>query len=249
MARGPYGSRARRKRAVGRPVGAPDALALPEWAPIPDARPHPPRSPPGPPHVARRRFRPAPSRPAARRRARAVRQPRDADDLVQEIYLTLLRRPRRLTRRLRLAYLMTMLRNRFIDAAAPRRAARPSAGRRRRAGGPARGPAARPRRRAPRGARRGTRARRRRSARRSSPSTCSGSPTRRRPGAGRAGRDRDVAARARARARDRARAVEPRPSARGVAADRVRAAMEVLTEFDRDRIAPCWRATSSSGST
>jgi RNA polymerase sigma-70 factor, ECF subfamily len=39
----------------------------------------------------------------------------DADDLVQETYLTLLRRPRRLTGGSELAYLMTMLRNRFID--------------------------------------------------------------------------------------------------------------------------------------
>jgi RNA polymerase sigma-70 factor (ECF subfamily) len=39
----------------------------------------------------------------------------DAEDLVQEVYLTLLRRPRRLTGGSELAYLMTMLRNRFID--------------------------------------------------------------------------------------------------------------------------------------
>jgi RNA polymerase sigma-70 factor (ECF subfamily) len=39
----------------------------------------------------------------------------DADDLVQETYLTLLRRPRRLTGGSELAYLMTMLRNRHID--------------------------------------------------------------------------------------------------------------------------------------
>ena len=39
----------------------------------------------------------------------------DADDLVQEVYLTLLRRPRRLTRGSELAYLMTMLRNALID--------------------------------------------------------------------------------------------------------------------------------------
>ena len=39
----------------------------------------------------------------------------DADDLVQEVYLTLLRRPRRLTGGAELAYLMTMLRNRHID--------------------------------------------------------------------------------------------------------------------------------------
>jgi RNA polymerase sigma-70 factor, ECF subfamily len=39
----------------------------------------------------------------------------DAEDLVQETYLTLLRRPRRLTGGSELAYLMTMLRNRFID--------------------------------------------------------------------------------------------------------------------------------------
>ena len=50
----------------------------------------------------------------------------DADDLVQEVYLTLLRRPRRLTGGSELAYLMTMLRNAHIDRyraarAAPRR--------------------------------------------------------------------------------------------------------------------------------
>jgi len=39
----------------------------------------------------------------------------DADDLVQETYLTLLRRPRKLTGGSELAYLMTMLRNRHID--------------------------------------------------------------------------------------------------------------------------------------
>jgi RNA polymerase sigma-70 factor (ECF subfamily) len=39
----------------------------------------------------------------------------DAEDLVQETYLTLLRRPRRLRGTSELAYLMTMLRNRFID--------------------------------------------------------------------------------------------------------------------------------------
>src|SRR5829696_7895049 len=39
----------------------------------------------------------------------------DAEDLVQETYLTLLRRPRRLSGASELAYLMTMLRNRFID--------------------------------------------------------------------------------------------------------------------------------------
>jgi RNA polymerase sigma-70 factor (ECF subfamily) len=39
----------------------------------------------------------------------------DAEDLVQEVYLTLLRRPRRLTGGSEIAYLMTMLRNRFID--------------------------------------------------------------------------------------------------------------------------------------
>jgi len=39
----------------------------------------------------------------------------DAEDLVQETYLTLLRRPRRLRGSSELAYLMTMLRNRFID--------------------------------------------------------------------------------------------------------------------------------------
>jgi RNA polymerase sigma-70 factor (ECF subfamily) len=39
----------------------------------------------------------------------------DADDLVQEVYLSLLRRPRRLTRGSPLAYLMTMLRNAQVD--------------------------------------------------------------------------------------------------------------------------------------
>ena len=39
----------------------------------------------------------------------------DADDLVQEVYLTLLRRPRRLKRGSEIAYLMTMLRNAQID--------------------------------------------------------------------------------------------------------------------------------------
>jgi RNA polymerase sigma-70 factor (ECF subfamily) len=39
----------------------------------------------------------------------------DADDLVQEVYLTLLLRPRRLTGGSELAYLMTMLRNAQID--------------------------------------------------------------------------------------------------------------------------------------
>jgi RNA polymerase sigma-70 factor, ECF subfamily len=39
----------------------------------------------------------------------------DAEDLVQETYLTLLQRPRRLRGSSELAYLMTMLRNRFID--------------------------------------------------------------------------------------------------------------------------------------
>jgi len=39
----------------------------------------------------------------------------DADDLVQEVYVTLLRRPRRLTGGSELAYLMTMLRNAQID--------------------------------------------------------------------------------------------------------------------------------------
>jgi len=48
----------------------------------------------------------------------------DADDLVQDVYLGLLRRPRRLSRGSELAYLMTMLRNAQIDrfrAAARRR--------------------------------------------------------------------------------------------------------------------------------
>jgi RNA polymerase sigma-70 factor, ECF subfamily len=39
----------------------------------------------------------------------------DADDLVQDVYLTLLLRPRRLTGGSELAYLMTMLRNAQID--------------------------------------------------------------------------------------------------------------------------------------
>ena len=39
----------------------------------------------------------------------------DADDLVQEVYVTLLRRPRRLTGGSEVAYLMTMLRNAQID--------------------------------------------------------------------------------------------------------------------------------------
>ncbi len=39
----------------------------------------------------------------------------DAEDLVQETYVTLLRRPRRLTGSSELAYLLTMLRNRHID--------------------------------------------------------------------------------------------------------------------------------------
>jgi RNA polymerase sigma-70 factor, ECF subfamily len=39
----------------------------------------------------------------------------DADDLVQEVFATLLRRPRRLNRGSELAYLMTMLRNANID--------------------------------------------------------------------------------------------------------------------------------------
>jgi RNA polymerase sigma-70 factor (ECF subfamily) len=50
----------------------------------------------------------------------------DAEDLVQETYLTLLRRPRRLRGTSELAYLMTMLRNRFIDER--RTAARRQAG-------------------------------------------------------------------------------------------------------------------------
>src|SRR5919107_349404 len=51
----------------------------------------------------------------------------DADDLVHDVYLTLLRRPRRLTGGSELAYLMTMLRNRQIDMhrAAARRPVRP----------------------------------------------------------------------------------------------------------------------------
>ena len=39
----------------------------------------------------------------------------DAEDVVQDTYVTLLRRPRRLTGQSELAYLMTMLRNRHID--------------------------------------------------------------------------------------------------------------------------------------
>ena len=39
----------------------------------------------------------------------------DADDLVQDVFVTLLRRPRRLTSGSELAYLMTMLRNAQID--------------------------------------------------------------------------------------------------------------------------------------
>jgi RNA polymerase sigma-70 factor (ECF subfamily) len=39
----------------------------------------------------------------------------DADDLVQEVFATLLQRPRRLKRGSELAYLMTMLRNANID--------------------------------------------------------------------------------------------------------------------------------------
>lgn len=39
----------------------------------------------------------------------------DADDLVQEVFVALLRRPRRLTRGSEIAYLMTMLRNAQID--------------------------------------------------------------------------------------------------------------------------------------
>jgi RNA polymerase sigma-70 factor, ECF subfamily len=39
----------------------------------------------------------------------------DADDLVQEVYLSLLQRPRRLNRGSELAYLMTMLRNAQVD--------------------------------------------------------------------------------------------------------------------------------------
>jgi RNA polymerase sigma-70 factor (ECF subfamily) len=39
----------------------------------------------------------------------------DADDLVQDVYVSLLRRPRKLTRGSELAYLLTMLRNAHID--------------------------------------------------------------------------------------------------------------------------------------
>jgi RNA polymerase sigma-70 factor, ECF subfamily len=39
----------------------------------------------------------------------------DADDLVQDVFVSLLRRPRRLTRGSELAYLLTMLRNAQID--------------------------------------------------------------------------------------------------------------------------------------
>jgi RNA polymerase sigma-70 factor, ECF subfamily len=53
----------------------------------------------------------------------------DAEDLVQETVLTLLRRPRRLRGTSELAYLMTMLRNRHIDLcrSATRRRQAPSA--------------------------------------------------------------------------------------------------------------------------
>jgi RNA polymerase sigma-70 factor, ECF subfamily len=39
----------------------------------------------------------------------------DADDLVQDVYLSLLQRPRRLSRGSEVAYLMTMLRNAQVD--------------------------------------------------------------------------------------------------------------------------------------
>jgi RNA polymerase sigma-70 factor (ECF subfamily) len=39
----------------------------------------------------------------------------DADDLVQDVFVTLLRRPRRLERGSQLAYLLTMLRNAQVD--------------------------------------------------------------------------------------------------------------------------------------
>ena len=39
----------------------------------------------------------------------------DADDLVQEVYMSLIQRPRRLARGSELAYLMTMLRNAQVD--------------------------------------------------------------------------------------------------------------------------------------
>ena len=39
----------------------------------------------------------------------------DADDLVQEVYLSLIQRPRRLARGSELAYLLTMLRNAQVD--------------------------------------------------------------------------------------------------------------------------------------
>ena len=39
----------------------------------------------------------------------------DADDLVQDVFVTLLRKPRRLTRGSQVAYLMTMLRNAQVD--------------------------------------------------------------------------------------------------------------------------------------
>ena len=95
--------------------------------------------------------------------------------------MTLLRRPRRLTGGSELAYLMTMLRNRAHRpaTAAPRAGSRRPAARGRGAGRPARRAAPGPR--SPSTARSSPPCTRssRRSARRSSPSTCSGSPTRR----------------------------------------------------------------------
>jgi RNA polymerase sigma-70 factor (ECF subfamily) len=51
----------------------------------------------------------------------------DADDLVQEVFVTLLRRPRRLRKGSPMAYLMTMLRNAHVDRhrAAARRPTEP----------------------------------------------------------------------------------------------------------------------------
>ena len=84
----------------------------------------------------------------------------DAEDLVQETFMTLLRRPRRLTGNSELAYLMTMLRNRYIDECrtAARRQTTLGLYEAEDPAGPARRPAPRPRVRAARGARRRARA-------------------------------------------------------------------------------------------
>ena len=96
----------------------------PKWAPIPPApAPHPQSSPcgstPNPPCAIVDRLHAAALALCGNRA--------DAEDLVQETYLTLLRRPRRLTGGSELAYLMTMLRNRYIDdrRSAARRQASP----------------------------------------------------------------------------------------------------------------------------